>query len=208
MYTIFHIGKWAVLLFMSCMLLTPAHAHIYKWMDDAGHIYYGDHYPEGIHPYMIIVPPHPTANHRDIDRHQSIREYLDAQEQRYAEPEKPYYEYIRIISPAGGGTIRSNTGDFDVTVATSPQLKFGAGHKVLLTIDGRAVSRPQTSTGFHLTNISRGAHTLQAFIVSKDSEIILQSDAVTVFIMRQSLLGPWPPQPAPNFPAPNYPKSQ
>ena len=174
---------------MSCMLLTPAHAHIYKWMDDAGHIYYGDHYPEGIHPYMIIVPPHP-------------------QEQRYAEPEKPYYEYIRIISPAGGGTIRSNTGDFDVTVATSPQLKFGAGHKVLLTIDGRAVSRPQTSTGFYLTNISRGAHTLQAFIVSKDSEIILQSDAVTVFIMRQSLLGPWPPQPAPNFPAPNYPKSQ
>ncbi|MCB1734126.1 MAG: glutaredoxin family protein [Gammaproteobacteria bacterium] len=36
---------WKVLMLMLMLLCPPAHSEVFKWVDDAGNVYYGDHPP-------------------------------------------------------------------------------------------------------------------------------------------------------------------
>lgn len=194
---IFNSSVWIVLVTIFLQVSIPAYAHVYKWIDEHGHTYYGDQYPEGTHPYMIIIPHYPAVNDHDIRRHQAIHDYLHQSGGKIELSNEQYYESIQIISPQDGQGIRANNGDFDVVVKTTPELNARASHKLLLTIDGRAVSAPQLDTRFHLKNIDRGGHALKLFIVADDSTIILESRPVTVYVLRTSVRRPWEIQKAP-----------
>jgi hypothetical protein len=198
--------KWVAVVLICLVPSFPVHAHVYKWVDDAGNVYYGDAYPEGVHPYMVIIPPQPTLNPNDMQRHRSIQDYLQQLKEKSRVSGALYYERIEITSPSDGFTIRSNTGDFDVVVDIFPGLNVDAGHQALLTIDGRAVTRPQINPRFHLTNIYRGAHTLMAYVVSRDGSVILESRPVTVYIMSYTSEGPGAIPEGVKQPEPGQPK--
>lgn len=194
---IFRGSVWIILITTFLQVSIPAHAHIYKWIDERGHTYYGDQYPEGTHPYMIIIPHYPAVNNHDTRRRQAIHDYLHRTDGKNELSNEQYYESIQIISPQDGQGVRANNGDFDVVVKTTPGLNASARHKLLLTIDGRAVSAPQLDTIFHMKNIDRGGHTLRLFVVADDSTIIYESRPVTVYVLRTSISKPWQIQKVP-----------
>ncbi len=111
------------------------------------------------------------------------------------------YASVRIASPAAEATLRNNSGDFEVRVEIKPELQ--AQHWLLLKMDGEAVSEPQKSAGFQLTNIDRGSHQLVVEVVDQDQKSIIQSAPVTIHLHRHSRFFPAPPSVTPQHPARN-----
>ncbi|MFK8069240.1 MAG: DUF4124 domain-containing protein [Gammaproteobacteria bacterium] len=106
------------------------------------------------------------------------------------------YDELRIFSPENNETIRSNNGDLNVDIFLLPAVREKLGHKLVLLLDGKAVSEPGTATNFALHGVDRGKHTLSAKIVGKNGKTLKKSTSVTVHLKRYSkLLNPNRPPP-------------
>lgn len=205
-------GLWCwvfVLISFPCV----GHAEVYKWVDNSGAVHYSDR-------------PHPGA---EVMKNLEIPVYLSPPPRgpvlAKSEPKtKPNsgYKSVEITSPRHDEGIRSNNGDFVVSVAVAPELDAGLGHRLGMLLDGALVGEPGVSDQFQLANVERGSHTLQAVVFEPGGEPLAQSAPITVHLQRQSTFRPGtkpgeqnfnpagrfrPAEnfPAPNFPAPNYP---
>jgi hypothetical protein len=77
-------------------------------------------------------------------------------------------------------------GIFDVTAElTSP---LAEGEQLALYLDGTLVDTPQTSNVWTLSYILRGPHTLQVRRLSSSGETASESEVITVFVLRPSVL--------------------
>ena len=77
-------------------------------------------------------------------------------------------------------------GIFDVTAELGAPL--AEDELLALYLDDELVDSPQVNTVWTLTYVIRGPHTLQVRRLSRTGETISQSEKITVFVLRPSVL--------------------
>lgn len=93
---------------------------------------------------------------------------------------KPDFRYTSLsISPANDSTIRSNNGNFSVTLTLTPALK--TGHSLHFYFDGK--KQAGSGTSYQFNNVDRGAHNLRAEVVDGDGKVLIQQSS-TVHLQR------------------------
>jgi len=106
-----------------------------------------------------------------------------------------YYAQLEVISPAEDETIRDNSGDVQIQVAISPQLR--ADHRLLLVFDGNQTEVEAINGVFELSNVDRGTHTVGGRVVDRQGNVVMESNPATFNLMRVSL-GPQDHTPTPH----------
>jgi Domain of unknown function (DUF4124) len=167
-------------LLLAILLLLPqlGTAQIYKTTDGDGNVSYSD------------TPP---AN--GPSEQVKLRETNSTPAPEMAEPAPSYpdpaddaeegAEYsVSISSPANETTIPMGPGNFSITAAVEPALSQGA--LLQLYVDGSPSGNPQSSNGWTLTNVFRGAHDLKVAVVSNRGDPLAESEAVRVYVLRPS----------------------
>ncbi len=176
------------LLSVILMVLLPAlsPAAVYKWTDADGSVHFTDSPREGAEEVHVAPPqtytpaPLPPITPRP-------------------EAPPPPVDYTRfdLTAPAEETTLRDNTGAITVTFALEPALKVQRGHKLQVLLDGQAQPPVEANTVI-LNNVDRGTHTLQGQIVDARGEVLMSSQAITVHLFRESILGPNRARPSPH----------
>lgn len=160
-------------------------------------------------PPINVVEPVPTGD-------TSVRRRPD--EPARPTPGGPAYRSFRIVSPEDNGSVLANTALFDVRVAVEPALQLGAGHAIMVSINGQPVAQRFTASEFTIPPEFWGdvlpppnqRHQLDATIVDRNG-VVLERAAPVTFILRYASGGyqrPWQgpgygPGYAPGF-APGY----
>jgi hypothetical protein len=91
-----------------------------------------------------------------------------------------------IASPLNNATIPMGAGIFDVTAELGAPL--AEDELLALYLDDELVDSPQVNAVWTLTYVIRGPHTLQVRRLSRAGETISQSEKITVFVLRPSVL--------------------
>ena len=93
---------------------------------------------------------------------------------------------VSIASPLNNATIPMGAGIFDVTAELGVPL--AEDELLALYLDDELVDSPQVNAVWTLTYVIRGPHTLQVHRLSRTGETISQSEKITVFVLRPSVL--------------------
>ena len=93
---------------------------------------------------------------------------------------------VSIASPLNNATIPMGAGIFDVTAELGAPL--AEDELLALYLDDELVDSPKVNTVWTLTYVIRGPHTLQVRRLSRAGETISQSETITVFVLRPSVL--------------------
>lgn len=156
---------------------TFASAEVYRWLDADGNVVYGDDPPKKSAatrvelPTLTVADSYKTAGHKTTPK---TTEEADAG-----------YTSFKISAPANGDTLRANDGALSINIDLQPALK--PGDTITLYLDGKQVSTG-TSTGFSLTDVARGEHTVFALVSTKQGEVIKNTEGVKFNVLRASVL--------------------
>ena len=198
--------------FLVCLLVsTGAAAEIYKSVDEDGNVTFSDQPSAGAE--QIEKKEIPT-----VSSEKPVQEFNsddggngnDDNGKNGSQNGFQGYDSIDIVSPEGGGAIRSNSGSLSVNINVQPALQ--QGHTIVLYMDGSEARRGRSSA-FQFANVDRGEHTLTAAIETDAGEELARSDNVTFTLLRRSLLHPdsqspgTPQAPKPDGPTPTNPPS-
>lgn len=99
-----------------------------------------------------------------------------------------HYDSLAITYPGNDQTIRSNPGDLEVRFNVSPAPK--SGHRLQLVMDGQVYRTLKSAGPVQLTNVDRGTHNLNLQVVDEEGEVIQEGPAVTMHLLRHSILHP------------------
>jgi hypothetical protein len=126
---------------------------------------------------------------------------------------------LKILRPAPGATLRSNSGRLEVELAVAPDPKI-AGHKLMYRLDNQTAASTSTPR-FALLNLQRGDHSLSVWVSDAEGKQLGNPQTVQFKLMRGSGLfhpvpgnggegsgvqqAPRAPM-APQAPRPNLPK--
>jgi hypothetical protein len=161
------------------LVSSTASAQIYKSVDENGVVTFSD------------VPPAATASKKTAVVKPNVTNSMPGLSPAVKSPEAatiddPAARTVSIASPLNNATIPMGAGIFDVTAELGAPL---ADDEVLaLYLDDEMVDGPQRSAVWTRTNVIRGPHTLQVRRLSQAGETISQSERVTVFVLRPSVL--------------------
>lgn len=179
------IEAWKVII--CCVLLSFSSAlfaqeRVYQTVDEEGNVAFSDKPKKGAKP--IEVAPLQTFEIMEIEP-SSPRETTTAEK-------SAKYESLAITQPKNEQTIWNNPGNFSVVISVSPPLS--SNDKLVLLLDGEPVKESTAENieelSFHLENIDRGTHLLQAKIVNKEGQPVITSDTVTVQLHQTSVNRP------------------
>lgn len=195
---------WLLLLLFSF----PALAEIYRWVDENGNVVFTDEpHPQAekieVSPSTVYTPDDSIRAPEPDQPPLTLSPEPDTSD---ADNEAPATSYdLRIIAPSGDESIWSNNGDLTVSMIVEPALDAEQGHKILLQLDGEAVSEPRASTTFQLNNLNRGTHTLDAMVVDDNGNTFASSPVISFQLHRTSIqnnTGLTPPGPTGGRPSP------
>lgn len=163
--------KLLVFIISVVLTATVSAEEIYKWVDGAGNVHYGDQ-PQGSRatkmkelPGLSTYAPPPVVEEKEAvsgDGDGDGDATAAAVEEQ--EPVAAYRE-IRLIKPEKEETIHSNEGLVDIFIALSPVLQKDDYFKV--SLDGTALPQKYSSTVINLTGIDRGEHTVSVGVYNK-----------------------------------------
>jgi len=173
-----------LLLLVTMFFLTAVSAEVYRSVDEDGNIVYTD-------------KPSPDAEKIRIDKVQTIPAG-DANFE-YTPPEKSKevaYTKLEVVNPENDHVFTGNIADITVSVVIEPALNTKRGDRLVLTMDGKKAG-DSTSTSFSLTNLDRGTHTIEVYVVNKGGKSLLESAPVAFTINRTTILNPNHPGRAP-----------
>ncbi|NIN61131.1 MAG: DUF4124 domain-containing protein [Gammaproteobacteria bacterium] len=190
-------GTMRILLLSLLFLAGQAVAEVYRSVDEDGNITYSDKPTEGAE--KIKKQDVQTIDTPNIPQFK----YTPSREQAAEKP--AVYNSIAITSPENNTAVRENAGNVTVNVSIKPDLKTAYGHSLSLTMDGKEVGAGRSRT-FSLSNIDRGTHTLVARVKGSNGQVIIESDPVTITVLRYSNQNPprYPPRDR-NLPPPPPP---
>jgi len=154
-------------LILLLLLSFSAYAGIYKWVDDQGKVHYSDKEQKGAEkvnlPAAVTYTPAQTGSSSD--------------DKPEPEPEQTQgYTEMSIVQPKMNETIRSNSGDIQVSIVLKPGLV--PGHGISLYLDGKEVLKGGVQTTVTLTNLDRGSHTLRATVFDKNGVAVISSRSI------------------------------
>jgi len=161
------------------VLPCAAGATIYKWTDANGVVHFSDTPAEGAK--KVDVPPAPVYSAPKLPVPAA------------AQPAKPTksaakssYSDIAVVQPTSKETIWSGSGDVEVAVSVTPDLR--PHDKVQFFLDGQPQGAPSSSIQTHFPDVSRGTHQVSAEVVNPDGKVLVRSDSVTFYLHRPSIL--------------------
>lgn len=149
-----------------------AAAGVYKWKDADGTTVYSDQPGPGaeeLRPAPVTTIPAPR---------------LPAPAPPAAPGAFQGYELVEILNPEHDATLRDNTGNVVVSIALTPNLQSGMGHRLLLLLDGEPYGDGGESTSVTIENLDRGTHVITAVVVDEAGKRIAASDPVTFHLHR------------------------
>lgn len=155
-----------------------AQAEVYKRVNPDGSVEFSD-VPDKTGEKPVTLPPPSTYK----PPKQPLS--LTMPDQTKKAPTPIGYESLSINHPENDTTIRENTGNISVKIASEPALQ--PGHSFVLLMDGNKVGEGRAAS-FQLTNLPRGSHTLSVQIKDGEGNTLIQSGAVTFHLMRFSKL--------------------
>ena len=104
-------------------------------------------------------------------------------------PATPAYSELSIVSPSLGGTLHTNTGEFDVKVNLSPALNSNRGDRFVVKLDGTTLPGRYTSPTIEVTSQDFAAaatenvqHQLDVSVVDKNGKILIAASPLTFYI--------------------------
>lgn len=147
---------------------------IYRMRDEQGRVIFTDMPPEGAQ-VQEIRPRQPNSMPAPPPR--APREKVPP------EPAAAGYSALDIVSPNHEQTFQNPHEPIPVQVSLTPPLQ--PGHRLRVLDNGQPLAEPV------LTWPERGAHELRAQVLDADGEVLKESDTVTIYVHRHSvLLGP------------------
>lgn len=151
------------------LMLSPARAEVYRWVDDQGVTHYGDKPPkDGVAP--VALPPLQTYSPGEIRQPAAAAPAAGP-----AAARKPVA--IRISSPAQDDTVRDAGGTISLTVDVS----LAEGQGIVYTLDGVTQNpKPTASLAWLYENVERGEHQLGAAVVDAQGREVARATPVTV----------------------------
>ena len=171
-----------IIICIALSIATSAAAAVYKWVNPDGSIIYSDRPPvENAVPadlpelQEIKIPPPPSPSPEPTPGEQADQSQTTT------------YTKLEITEPADNGTIRDNAGQVNVKLALEPPLQDGQGDIISILLDGKELGQGK-STALSLSNVDRGAHTLQAMVKNADGSTLITSSSVTFNLIRTSVL--------------------
>ena len=178
-----------IVIWITLTIATSAAAAVYKWVKPDGSVIYSDRPPvENATPADLpelqeikIPPPPPTSPEP------SPSEEAD-------QSQTTTYTKLEITEPADNSTIRDNAGQVNIKLALEPALQDAQGDAIAILLDGKEIGQGKT-TALSVSNVDRGAHTLQALVKNADGSTLIESSSVTFNLIRTSVL---PRKPTPH----------
>ncbi len=163
-------------------IAASATAAVYKWVQPDGSIIYSDHPPQddaspaNLPPVqeIKIAPPPPAPPEPETDN-------------QTKQTEATGYTKLAITEPADDSTLRVNNGQVSVKLALDPPLHEGDSFSIMM--DGKELGQGK-SPALSLTNVDRGAHTLQAAVKDAQGKTVISSSTITFHLQRTSVLQP------------------
>jgi hypothetical protein len=171
-------GKWLILL-SALSSVTASGAPAWTWVDETGQVHYSDR-------------PVPGATQVELSGAQGFsappRAVQPPAAQTGPAPAADRYRVLEIASPAEQQTLWNIGGNLTVTVSLDPPLT--PGHRVDLAYDGQRLNLNLATTGFALTQVFRGVHSLQAIVIDANGAEVQRSASRTFVIQQTSIQNP------------------
>ncbi len=172
--------KWLILL--SAFFGTPATgAPAWTWVDANGTVHFSDRPVPGARQLELggaqpigSVPP-PAVRSAPRPTNQTTNQARVAYQ-------------IEIVSPAEQETLWNTGGMVSVELRSSPALQ--PGHRYDLVLDGQRRDLNTTSSRVDLTEVFRGAHTLQVAVIDGAGAELSRSSTRTFFVQQTSVQNP------------------
>ncbi len=136
---------------------------VYKSVDENGNIIFTD-------------KPSKDAEEIKLQELQTIKNPNPA---KYTpRPEQPKqeasYKTFLVSNPADGAGLRSNSGNVSISLSLQPPLR--SGHKIIITMDGKEVSKGST-TSVSLQNLDRGSHNITASVIDGNGKQMISTSS-------------------------------
>ena len=154
---------------------SSASAHqLYRHVGPNGEVYFTDQpspdsVPVEISPVNVIPALPSRVNSPEIEK-----------------PEAPLasYKYFNILSPTEDQGVRANDGNVIINFSLQPALK--PGHSIKLNLDGEYGNLVQAgeSLTVNLFNVSRGLHTVQAFVMDSNGNMLMHDGPISFYVLR------------------------
>ena len=150
-----------------------AETTVYRWFNESGGVVFGDSPRPGAAEIRIPDPPVYTPPSLPTGTTDPSPEST------------PAYQCLTLAEPQPQSTIWSNQGDFQIRYALTPRLRTDLDHRLVISLDGKA-RPPIAGNRFHVENIDRGAHQLRGKVVNAAGDVLIESDAATIYLQQQS----------------------
>ena len=154
--------------------------------------------PDGSVLFTDVPPPDRPATQIEVaplNTAKPLASPADSAARSTAGEQQQGYQELRITRPGDGETIRDNAGNVNVDLRLEPRLR--AGHKIDLILDGQSIGGGK-ATAITLTEMERGAHSLQAVVKNAAGQVVARSKSITFTLQRRSaILQPARPRPTP-----------
>ena len=170
---------WTLNSLMLGLVSLTASAQIYKSVDENGVVTFSD------------VPPAVSSGKTSIVVQPNVTNSMPGLSPSVTSPDAVMIDEsaarsVSIASPLNNATIPMGAGTFDVTAELGAPL--AEDELLALYLDDELVDDPQVSAVWTLTYVIRGPHTLQVRRLSRAGETISQSEKITIFVLRPSVL--------------------
>ena len=105
------------------------------------------------------------------------------------------YSQLSVVSPASGGTVWTNTGDFDLQLQVRPALQTRRGDAFRVKIDGKTLARTFSGPAISIAEsdwarseaTDNVLHSLQVSIVDQGGAVLMESAPVSFYLRRHTL---------------------
>lgn len=184
--------KWVLLL--GCLLVVTSQAQtrreVWQWRDENGVTHFSDFPQPGARKITLNAPPASTAPQAAV----ATRSPRPA-----AAATQVQYELLEIWSPDNDAAFFEPDAEIVVRVRLQPELD--AADRLVTYLDGQQL--PELNALEHrLTNVPRGAHTVQSAIFGRDGREKMRSARITFHMKLPAVSNPRNQGPALRPPAP------
>ena len=177
------------ILALTALLPTLAFAQVYKITNPDGSVSYTDQ-PQGKSKEVTPKPIQTYSAPPSIKATPSSSSTETSSDDETKKETAATYTNVAITAPKNGAAIRANDGNVNVLIDVQPGLNASLGDTITLLLNGKAVGKPGSKTGFQLNNLNRGSHTLKAILKSANGETLFSSPSVTFTIHRAHINSP------------------
>lgn len=179
----------ALIVLMVFAWLSPLQAEIYKWVDGAGNVHYGDEPQSSGANRMQNLPGLSTYQPRSLPEPEpsspvkQVTAPADISADSRTSSAANRYREITIVSPEQGAEIRSKAGVLPVFLALAPVLK--KDDYLQIWLDGKLQPAKYQSSVIRLQDLAEGEHRLVVAVHGKEGGELLRSSERTFSLKKK-----------------------